>query len=270
MMFTRRRNTVRKNQPLKKHATRRRGNKSSIAKKIIRWGIVTGIALVCLGGVWGFERVESVMTNLTTVQQVSVMGLKTLQRDEVLSELALSPESSLFEIKPDLMEQDLESHPWIRRASVQRVFPHTLAIRIVERKAAAILQSSKALYLLDEQAHILTVIDETEYPDLPRLIGVPSTFPNPKDETNQQHVRDGIRVAHMLYQEFGEVPTVNLEKSVVIVAAIQRLRFQFHDSIEEQWNRFKALYPSIATQISQEDTEVDLRYAGKVILRKRE
>ncbi len=264
------RHMVRKNQPLKKNRTRRQGRKLSVFQRLVRWTVLTGVVVVCVVAFWGFERVESVLTSLTSVEQVSIVGLKTLQRDEILSELSLTPSTSLFDIQPDVIIADLETHPWIGMASVQRVFPHTLAIRIVEREAAAILQSSKAQYLLDDQAHILTVVDGNQNPDLPRLRGAPSIFPAPKNEAIQQQVRDGIRVAYLLSETFHEVPTVNVEKAAMIVADLHDLRFQFSDSIDSQWKRFQALYPSIQDEIANEATEIDLRYAGKVILRKRE
>ena len=270
MMFRRQRQTVRKNQPLKQRQTRRQGRQLSVFQRLMRWAVVVGVVVVSLVGFWGFERVESVLTSLTSVEQVSIVGLKTVQRGEILSELSLAPETSLLDIEPDVMIADLETHPWIRTASVQRVFPHTLAIRVVEREPAAILQSSKAHYLLDDQAHILAVVDGNQNPDLPRLRGAPSVFPSPKNEGIQQQVRDGIRVAHLLSETFHVVPTVNVEKAKMIVADLQDLRFQFSDSIDLQWKRFQSLYPSIQSQINHEATEIDLRYVGKVILRKRE
>ncbi|MGB0910604.1 MAG: cell division protein FtsQ/DivIB, partial [Nitrospirales bacterium] len=130
MTFSQGRPTVRKNQSLKRTRSRRKDRKPSFLRRVVRWAVVLGVMVICLVGVWGFERVESVVTNLTSVQQISIMGLKTLQREEILSELSLTPETSLFDIDPDVIKANLETHPWIGTASIQRVFPHTLAIRI--------------------------------------------------------------------------------------------------------------------------------------------
>ncbi len=270
MAFSQGRPTVRKNQSFNKTRSRRKDRNPSFVRRVVRWTVVLGVVVICLVGVWGFERVESVVANLTSVQQISIMGLKTLQREDILSELSLTPETSLFDIEPDVMMANLETHPWIRTASLQRVFPHTLAIRIVEREPAAILQSSKTRYLLDDQAQILSLVEETQHADLPILRGVSSTFPTVRDPARQQQIRDGIQVGHLLARAFDEVPTVNVGTASMIVASIKALRFQFGDSIEAQWQRFQTLSPSIQEQMTREATEVDLRYAGKVILRKRE
>ncbi|MGB0910119.1 MAG: cell division protein FtsQ/DivIB, partial [Nitrospirales bacterium] len=144
------------------------------------------------------------------------------------------------------------------------------AIRIAEREPAAIVQSSKARYLLDDQAQVLSLVEDTQYSDLPILRGVSSTFPTVRDPEGQQKIRDGIQVGHLLARAFNEVPTVNVEQASMIVASIKALRFQFGESIEAQWQRFQTLSPSIQEHMTREATEVDLRYAGKVILRKRE
>lgn len=268
--MVRRRNKVRKNQSLKKSASRRRDQKNSLRKRIFRWTLVIVLVAIGMVGVWGFERVESLAMNWTTVQHVSIVGLKQLQREEVLSELELLPETSLFQIQPESMIAHLESHPWIRTASIERVFPHTLAIRIVEREAAAIWKSSKGTYLLDDQAHILPRLEDSESSGFPLLVGLSSDYSDSSDQGRRQQVQHGIQVGRLLSSAFNAVPTVNVKSDSVIVADIHKLRFQFGDSIEEQWQRFQALYPSIRTQISRETIEVDLRYSGKVILRKRE
>jgi len=232
--------------------------------------MVLVLAALCIVGVWEFDRVESVAMNLTTVQHVTIVGLKTLERKDILSKLDLAPEISLFQIQPEVITAHLESHPWVRGAAVERIFPHTLAIRIDERVPAAVWQSTNVRYVLDDQAHVLSAFKNDQFSGLPMLLGIPESFAVAGDHDIQQKVRDAILVGSLLTSGFTTVPTIHLDKPSMIVADMQDLRFQFGDSIEAQWQRFQALYPSIETQITHEATEVDLRYSGKVILRKRE
>ena len=269
-MVRSRKNKVRKNHPIKRSAQHRREGKPSRLKRFLRWTLVAGLAGVCVLGVWGFERVESVVTNWTAVEHVTIMGLQHIERKEVLGELSLASDTSLFEIHTDLIVERLESHPWVRTAAVERIFPHTLAIRIVEREAAAIWESSKGKWLLDVQAHVLSAADDSPTSDLPVLVGLSQKFSKSDDPGVRQHVREGIQVGNLVSSEFHAIPTVNVKSASMIIADIEGLRFQFGNAIEEQWQRFLALYPSIRAQVTQEATEVDLRYIGKVILRKRE
>ncbi len=269
-MVRHRQNKVRKNQPLRKGTRRRRNVEKSLRQKLIRWSLVIVLAVLGIVGVSEFERVESVAMNWTQIQHVSIVGLKELERKDVLSKLDLSPDTSLFQVQPEIIRTNLQSQPWIRTVAVERIFPHTLAIRIEEREPVAIWRSSKKQYLLDDQASVLSLVKRGQYPGLPILVGIPADFQNRVDKKVQQQVRDGILVGSVLSRGLNGIPTVSVEKPSVITANIQELRFQFGDAIEEQWQRFQALYPSIQTRISSEPTEVDLRYSGKVILRKRE
>ena len=269
-MMRSRRNKVRKNHLIKRSAQRRRGGKPSRLQKFLRWTVVAGFTGICILGVWGFERVESVVTNWTAIEHVTIMGLQHIERKEVLGELSLAPDTSIFEIHTDSIVERLESHPWVHTVAVERIFPHTLAIRIVEREAAAIWESSQGKFLLDAQAHVLSEADDSSLSGLPILIGLSQKFAESDDPGILQHVRGGIQVGNLVSSEFHETPTVNVEKASMIIADIKGLRFQFGDAIEEQWQRFLALYPSIRAQVTREATEVDLRYTGKVILRKRE
>lgn len=269
-MLRPRQNKVRKNQPVHRPVRRRHTRKNTIGQKLRRWAVVMALVALCIVGVWEFDRVESVAKNLTTVQHVTIVGLKELERKDVLAKLDLSPDTSLFQVQPEAIITHLTSHPWVRSVAVERVFPHTLAIRIDERVPAAIWQSENVRYLLDDHAHVLSASKNDQFPGLPTLLGIPGDFAVAGDHGMQQKVRDGILIGHLLSSGLTAVPTIHLDTPSMIVADMEDLRFQFSDSIEAQWQRFQALYPSIETQITHEATEVDLRYPGKVILRKRE
>ncbi len=269
-MIRQRQRTVRKNQPVNKPGRRRRRPKHTVWQKMMRWGMAMVLAALCIVGVWEFDRVESVAMSLTTVQHVTIIGLNELERKDILSKLNLSPETSLFHIQSDSIIADLTSHPWVRNAAVERIFPHTLAIRIDEREPAAVWQSKDARYVLDAQAKVLSTVTNEQFPGLPVVMGIPEDFALSGNDDVQQKVRDGILVGSLLSSGFNVVPTIHVNTPSMVLADTQDFRFQFHDSIEAQWQRFQALYPSIEAQITREATEIDLRYSGKVILRKRE
>ena len=270
-MFGLRKKKIRKNASRKKStAQRRRGAQKTVGQKVVRGILVLGMVAVCVFGVWGFEKVESVMMNWTAVKNVTIVGLKQLQRATVLSELALSPTTSLFDIQSDEVARGLETHPWIATASVNRIFPHTLSVQVVEREAAAIAQASQQRYLIDQDGYVLEVLGKDSHPRLPILFGLSLMEPLNHVERVQPQAREGIQVAQLLSRVFHTVPTVTVEGEDAIVGDVSGVRFQFGMMIDEQWERFQSLYPSIKARLKREPTEIDLRYAGKVILRKRE
>jgi cell division septal protein FtsQ len=198
-----------------------------------------------------------------------VIGLETLTKEEVLGVAAIPQESSLLSIDPELLATRLEGHPWIASASVERVLPHTLAINLSERNVAAILRSKDGDHFLDAQGYVLPSRSEKTVPSLPILVGLDSQTLASQRETDRQRAQKGIQVATLLSEEFQSVPTLDVSHLNSIVAELPDVRFQFGPFFREQWQRFRMLHPSIRTDGEPLPQEIDLRYPGKVIFRRK-
>jgi hypothetical protein len=62
---------------------------------------------------------------------------------------------------------------------------------------------------------------------------------------------------------------VNVAHAHTTIVDLPRIRFQFGQEAERQWQRFLVLYPTVKEVIGRQSQEVDLRFTQKVILRKR-
>ena len=259
---------VRKNSTKRQTRPRSRQRKSSRRKGFKFLWVVVFLCVFVAGG-WIYVKVEPVVAAWATLHHFSVMGTDRVQREEVLALLDLPPHVSLFAVKPDRLAQRVETHPWVAAASVERVFPDTLAITVTERQPVAILQSPEGPHLLGKQGHLLSSVSKGQFPSLPKVKGLtPKAFQEKQGRAREQ-ARKGIQVATILFNELHAVPTIKVEHESTIVADVPGLRFQFGSSFEDQWQRFRALYPSIKGQMNATPKEVDLRYPGKVILRER-
>ena len=205
-----RQHKVRKNHAMKTSASRRRSRKPSIRQKMIRWTWFVIVAGIFIVGAWEFDRVESLAMSWTTVEHITIVGLKELERKDIVSELELSSETSLLEIDSEDLVGRIKSHPWIQQVAVERVFPHTLAIRVEEREPAAIWRSSKKTYYLDREAYLLPPVHDEPLSDLPVLVGIPDDLPTTQDEHVRARLRDGIQVGMLLAGWFSVHPTVDV------------------------------------------------------------
>jgi cell division septal protein FtsQ len=221
-----------------------------------------------MGG-WGYVKFAPAVSAWTTIHQITVLGLDRIRREEVVSLLNFPSDASLLSLKTESLIERLETHPWISAASVERVFPDTLAIRITERKAVAILQSPEGAHLLDVEGYLLSAIPSHPLPSLPIIQGLtPSAFQLKGDSVREQ-ARKAIQAANVVTGELEGVPTVQVTPQSTFVADLPKTRFHFGFSFDDQWQRFRALYPFIQDRIQATPKEIDLRYAGKVILRER-
>jgi len=259
----------RKNRPLKRGDSL--GKKEKLRKKSPVRRVVVGSLLACLiviVMIGGRSAVRSV-NEWTKIQQLTILGLDHLSREEVTVQLNLSPDSSLWSIDIDHLSDQLEAHPWIRSITFDRVFPHSLAVQVEERQPAAVLGASKKGFFLDEEGHLLPGETGKASQGLPVLEGISSQFFNEHLDESHRRAKQGIHLAELLSEHFSGRPRVNVAHAHTTVVDLPRIRVQFGQEPERQWERFLVLYPTVKDTIERQSKEVDLRFSQKVILRKR-
>ncbi len=256
------------------HAIVRVGRAASV--KRIGW-ILLGLALIGLTG-WGAKEAyrygQPVVNGWLEVREVAVTGTSQVTRQEVLDRLALQPGETLLSVHLNDLAEHVLAHPWIKEATVRRRFPHTLAVSLVERQAAAVLRTPSMPLLLDGEGHVLTVLGEADEPDLPLLMGIDPKALMLGEVPSRQMAQAGIRLASLLEEEFQGRPEVDMGNPENAVVYIQGLRFQFGpSSFEEKWKRYRTVEPTLRVSADggQGDhrNDIDLRYPGKVIVRER-
>jgi len=262
-------NQPRKNRPLKRGDVL--GRKDKLRKKSPVQRVVVGSLLACLiviimiGGRTAIRWVNE----WTNIQQVTIVGLDHLSREEIIATLDLSPDSSLWSIDTDHLSDQLETHPWIRSVTFDRVLPHSLVVQVEERQPAAVLRASKESFYLDAEGFLLPGKITKTVQVLPVLEGMTSkSFSQHKDESHRR-AKQGIHLAELLSERFSGRPTVNVANAHTMIVDLPRIRVQFGKEADRQWERFLVLYPTIKETIDRQSQEVDLRYSQKVILRKR-
>lgn len=262
-------NRPRKNRPLKKgdtcgNAVQRQ--KTLQIHRVVRGSILAGLIVVL---VVGGRYVSRWAGEWTAIQQITVVGLDRVSRKAILTRLALPPHSSLLGFNSDLYTARLQAHPWIGAVAFDRVFPHSLVIQVSERQPAAVLGSSKELFFLDAEGYLLPGRKKREGATLPIVEGVTSTFIAQNEAEGHRRAKQGIHIAGLLSQRFAGRPRINIAQPFMTIVDFPKVRFQFGREAEDQWQRFLVLYPTVKTEMESRSQEVDLRFAQKVIFRKR-
>lgn len=73
------------------------------------------------------------------VKTIRIDGLARVTRNEILTRTGLDKPANIFELQPDLLEKELNTHPWIRMATVKRKLLSTISIKIEEQEPLAIV-----------------------------------------------------------------------------------------------------------------------------------
>ncbi|WP_020588780.1 cell division protein FtsQ/DivIB [Desulfobacter curvatus] len=113
--------------------------KTSFAGKAL-WGkifLVLFVGAMSLGCIYMHDAV--LQSPLFDVKTIMIDGLDRVTRDEVLARTGLDKPGNIFELQPAMLEKKLNTHPWIRMATVKRQLLSTISIKIEEQEPLAIV-----------------------------------------------------------------------------------------------------------------------------------
>lgn len=110
-------------------------------------------------------------SGLVALDKLNIEGRNRTSREALRAALQIKKGDSLFASDPWSIKRRLEALPWVQHASVERRFPATLVVRIVERNAIARFRDKTATVLVDETGGIIPVAADKEHDNLILLTG---------------------------------------------------------------------------------------------------
>ncbi len=173
-------------------------------------GTVVGLFLLWRAGEWVLDR--CVFGNPAfAIRELDIQTDGVLSRDTLRRWSGVKPGENLLALDLNRVKRDLELVPLIGSASIHRVPPGTLRIRVAERVPVAsvrLLQLQPAggvdtvTYYLDATGHVLEVAPNAEPAlkqfflgaNLPHLVGVDGNWLRPGRATESPSVRAALRL----------------------------------------------------------------------------
>jgi hypothetical protein len=99
-------------------------------------GTAAGLALVYHVGLWILE--EGILRNEAfAIRAIEVQTDGQVPIAELRRRIEVKPGDNLLAVDLSRIKRDLELEPWIAEAVVERVFPHTVRVRVMEREPIA-------------------------------------------------------------------------------------------------------------------------------------
>ena len=239
---------------------------------------VVATVTVLVGGCSGLFVLARELGPLTRewflVRSVSVNGLHHVTRKEVISRLALKPDTALYSINPSWLAERIRTHPWIKDATVSLKPLHDIHIEIAEREPAVVVRTLTENLLTDAEGFLLAHLGTTDDPTLPILSGVDGKRLVQGKAEDRRAVHVGATLARMVSQTTGGRPDINVSNLNNLVVVVQGVTFQFSEtSMDQQWSRFLKMRPALHDVAFDGEgaraNEIDLRSADRVIVRGR-
>jgi cell division protein FtsQ len=135
-------------------------------------GIIALLVAICAGAALGASRLKTYLYTSPTfaIERFSFDGVRHASEDELarLSGIALG--DNIFEVDLFGSERLMLAHPWVRRLSLERDYPRTIVVRVIEHVPAA-LADLGGLYFVDDQGKAFKKLAPGEEADLPILRG---------------------------------------------------------------------------------------------------
>ena len=136
-------------------------------------GLTTGFAALLAVFALAFVLVHDVLTQSQyfAVSHIVVSGNKKISSEKILEQAGLKKGMNILSVNLPMAQNRLMAYPWICAASVSRVFPDRIAVRISEREPLAILDLGQR-FLVDTNGKIFKRQEATDPGGLPLVTGL--------------------------------------------------------------------------------------------------
>ena len=225
---------------------------------IILWG------LFWLGKrpVFNLEQVQVMSANGQELEHIQVPAIKA----KVISQLS----GNFFSIKLGDAREAFEEIPWVRSASVRRVWPNQLHVSIEEQEPVGVWFSSTGPELVNKYGELFTV-NLAEAGDKKDLVSFQGP-PNSNKEVLElfQKLNEWFKplgnqvVALTLSPRYSW--TAKLDNGMVFELG-RDLNPVDHQQMQERLNRFLKMWPEVQKRTTRSVEYVDLRYNNGFALR---
>ncbi len=227
------------------------------------WGflIVFSLTLALYLGNRAYRKLSN--SSYFQAKTISIHGNHYLSKTDITYYLGISEKTNLLAIDLRSLCQKLTSHPWIKKASVQRRLPNTLYINLQERTPIAILKAGK-LYYVDREGVVFDTINKEAGCDFPLITG-----PNRVSEIHAYSplIKEAISLINTKTNTLISELHLNLNRGLTLITLNEAIpvKLGFTD-ITSRMRRFKIIYHYLMRREIKAET-IDCRYPDRIVVK---
>jgi cell division protein FtsQ len=105
------------------------------------------------------------------ITQVSVTGHRYTMDSDIFDAVGLDSMQTMLSFDSRAAQDRIERLPWVERASIERVLPDRLEVRVSERLPSALWRLGNRNFLIDKSGRILAAVPKDAMASLPRVAG---------------------------------------------------------------------------------------------------
>lgn len=242
-------------------------------RRTVRAAAAAALAAIALGGsAWLSGRIEIATGRAfdalalemagagIRVEKIFLEGRRHESADSVASALAVPRGAPMLGIDLEAARRRLEKLPWVRSAGVERRFPDTVRVTIVERLPLALWQRRNELVLVDDRGDVIAHEDLGRFPDLLVIVG-----------------KDAPVHAGSLLKILSNEPALKKRVNAAVRVGARRWNLRMDNGVYvwlpergalDAWNRL-ARFERLHGLLEQDLQSIDLRIPDQLIVRTR-
>jgi len=134
-------------------------------------------------GLWGYLRSDLIIADAYNrilaasgnvgfaIQDVKVEGRIHTPKTEIAKNLNVNLGDSIYVFNPQAARESIKSIAWVEDASVERVLPNSIRIKVTERTPKALWQNQGTHSVIDAKGVVIRGQNPVNFKDLPLIIG---------------------------------------------------------------------------------------------------
>jgi cell division protein FtsQ len=222
------------------------------------------IVLIVLSNEW---------SQMLHVERIVVEGARILSAKDVAAMTGIQPQMLLDEVDLMTVHQRLLNQPYIKSARINRQYPQTVSIVIVEREPIAVLSESHLRYI-DADGVVLPRIESSVKFDVPFIAGISGldSIQNGQKISSEEITRaieilqtaSAMGASHLISEidmnNSSDVCIYSVDGGVKIILGHDDYTGKFA-KLQTFWNEF------VKTSDVSRLLYIDLRYDGQVVVK---
>ncbi len=205
---------------------------------------IIALSLLVIVYDFGFNRKSGMSA---AVNKLVITGHHKLTKDEIVGILGVQAGVPFEDYNLKVLEEKLEKHPRIKKASVTRRAKEQLLVSIVERGARFIVNSNDNLYEIDEEYQLVSVDDIRDT----NLVVLSGEFQISKDQKVNKKLKEFSESVENVFEAYPalkeRIAEVRLDEDgeiTVYTQYPQRIRVNMGNKLESM--QIRKLYASLA------------------------
>ncbi|TPW01707.1 MAG: cell division protein FtsQ, partial [Alphaproteobacteria bacterium] len=114
---------------------------------------------------------DTMATAAGLTANIEVQGVEGQRKTEVAGVVLPDGRRSIVGASPQTMKDNVESLDWVESATVQRLWPSTIRVKVQRRDAFALWQENGTLTVVDAAGERVHGAQPSVYKNLPRIVG---------------------------------------------------------------------------------------------------